>query len=178
MANIFSLFKFKDRFDTDINEKVKYNTIADKPISLVGYYCFAYLHSLISTIGTSFPSGSFAVTDRDVKNVYKTLNEFGVLGIYEFSYLPTICNYVWRDKLAELRIKNKKQRFLVLYDKQSENFIFFWLSFSGRKAKVKPSFQALSLSNLKKDILTANAYSPDNASGIITEGNLLLSAIE
>ena len=178
MANIFSLFKFKDRFGTDIDEKVKYNTVADKPTSLVGYYCFAYLHSLISTIGTSFPSGVFAVTDKDISNVYNTMSAFGVLGIYEFSYLPIVCNYIWRDKLAELRLKNKKQRFLVLYDKQSQHFILFWLSFSARKARIKPSFQTLSLASLKKDMSTANAYQTDNALGIIREGNLLLSAIE
>lgn len=178
MANIFSLFKFKDKFGTDIEEKVKYNTVADKPTSLVGYYCFAYLHSLISTIGTNFPSGSFAVTEKDIKSVHKTMNDFGVLGIFELSYLPIVCHYVWRDKLAELRAKNKKQRFLVLFDKETENFIFFWLGFSARKAKIKPSFQVLSLANFKKDLATANAYQTDNAQGIIREGNLLLAAIE
>lgn len=178
MPNIFSLFKFKDRFGTDIDEKVEYNTVADKPTSLVGYYCFAYLHSLISTIGTSFPNGSFAVTSRDVKSVHSTLDSFGVVGIFELSYLPIVCHYVWRDRLAELRLKNKKQRFLVLFDKESKHFIFFWLSFSNKKAKITPSFQSLSLVNLKKYILTANTYQTNNALGIIEEGNLLLSAIE
>jgi hypothetical protein len=178
MPNIFSLFKFKDKFGTDIEEKVKYNLIADKPTSLVGYYCFAYLHSLISTVGTNFPTGSFAVTEKDIKNVHRTMNDFGVLGIHEFSYLPIVCHYLWRDKLAELRAKNKKQRFLILFDKQSKHFVFFWLSFSFRKARVKPSFQVLSLDTLKKDIATANACQTDNALGIIKEGNLLLSAIE
>jgi hypothetical protein len=178
MANIFSLFKFKDRFGTDIDEKVKYNTVADKPTSLVGYYCFAYLHSLISTIGTNFPTGSFAVTEKDIKNVHKTMTDFGVLGIFELNYFPIVCHYIWRDRLAELRAKNKKQRFLVLFDKETKNFIFFWLEFSGRKSKMKPSFQVLSLENFKKDLATANAYQTGNALGIIKEGNLLLAAIE
>jgi hypothetical protein len=178
MTNIFSLFKFKDKFGTDIEEKIKYNILADKPMSLVGYYCFAYLHSLISTVGTSFPTGSFAVTQNDIKSVHKTMNDFGVLGIYELCYLPMVCHYVWRDKLAELRDKNKKQRFLVLFDKESQHFIFFWLSFSNKKARVNPSFQILSLDTLKKDIKTAVAYQTDNALGIIKEGNLLLSGIE
>ena len=178
MPSIFNLFKFKDKFGTDIEEKVKYNLIADKPISLVGYYCFAYLHSLISTSGTNFPAGSFAVTQNDIKNVHKTMNDFGVLGIYELCYLPMICHYVWRDKLAELRLKNKKQRFLVLFDKESQHFVLFWLSFSARKAKINPSFQALSLDNLKRNITTATAYQPDNALNIIKEANLLLAAIE
>jgi hypothetical protein len=178
MANIFNLFKFKDKFGTDIEEKIKYNILADKPMSLVGYYCFAYLHSLISTVGTSFPTGTFAVTSRDIQSVHSTMNSFGVIGIFQFSYLPMICHYIWRDKLAELRNKNKKQRFLVLFDKESQHFIFFWLSFSNRKAKINPSFQTLSLDMLKKDIKTAVAYQTDNALGIIKEGNLLLSVIE
>ena len=178
MPSIFNLFKFKDRFGTDIDEKVNYNVIANKPTSLVGYYCFAYLHSLISTIGTNFPTGSFAVTQKDIKSVHKTMDDFGILGIYEFSYLPIVCHYVWRDKLAELRAKNKKQRFLVLFDKESKHFVFFWLSFSAKKSRIKPSFQVLSLANLQKDILAANVYKTDNALGIIKEGNLLLSAIE
>ena len=178
MSNIFGLFKFKDKFGTDIEEKVKYNIIADKPISLVGYYCFAYLHSLISTIGTNFPTGSFAVTEKDIKNVHRTMNDFGVLGIYEFSYLPIVCHYVWRDKLVELRSKNKKQRFLVLFDTETKSFILFWLSFSIKKSKVNPSFQVLSLDTLKRDIVAANAYQTDNALGIIKEGNLLLAAIQ
>jgi len=178
MANIFSLFKFKDRFGTDIDEKVKYNIVADKPSSLVGYYCFAYLHSLISTIGTHFPNGSFAVTEKDIKSVHKTMDLFGIVGIYEFAYLPMICHYIWRDSLSELRSKNKKQRFLVLFDKETQHFVFFWLAFSRRKARVNPSYQTITLANLKKDIATANAYQTDNALGIIKEGNLLLSAIE
>lgn len=178
MANIFNLFKFKDKFGTDIDEKVTYNTPADKPISLVGYYCFAYLHSLISTVGFNFPTGPFAITEKDIKSVHKTMNSFGILGIYDFSYLPIVCHYAWRDKLAELRAKNKKQRFLVLFDKKSEHFIFFWLSFGHKKAKIRPSFQTLSLSTLKKDITAANAYHTDNALGILKEGNLLLLAIE
>lgn len=178
MLDIFSLFKFKDRFGTDIDEKIKYNIVADKPTSLVGYYCFAYLHSVISTIGTNFPTGSFAVTEKDIKNVHKTMNDFGVLGIYELSYLPMVCHYIWRDKLVQLRLKGKKQRFLILFDKETQHFIFFWLSFSIRKSKVNPSFQILSLNNLKKAISTANDCQPDNALCIIKEGNLLLSAIE
>ena len=176
MANIFSLFKFKDKFGTDIDEKVQYNTIADKPTSLVGYYCFAYLHSLVTTLGTSFPRN--LITSKDIKNIHKTMNDFGVVGIFELSYLPIVCHYVWRDRLAELRAKNKKQRFLVLFDKETQYFIFFWLGFSGRKAKVKPSFQSLSLDNLKKDMKTAYAYQTENAQGIIKEGNLLLAAVE
>lgn len=176
MANIFSLFKFKDKFGTDIEEKIKYNIPADKPLSLVGYYCFVYLYSLISILGINFPRDP--IQTSDIKSIHKTMNDFGVLGIFELSYLPIVCHYIWRDRLAELRAKNKKQRFLVLFDKETKNFIFFWLGFSARKAKIKPSFQVLSLENFKKDLATANAYQTGNALGIIKEGNLLLAAIE
>jgi hypothetical protein len=176
MPNIFNLFKFKDKFGTDIEEKVKYNLIADKPTSLVGYYCFTYLYSLVSTLGINFPRNPVEISD--IKSIHRTMDAFGVLGIFELSYFPIVCHYVWRDRLAELRAKNKKQRFLVLFDKESQNFIFFWLGFSARRAKVKPSFQVLSLENFKKDLATANAYQTGNAPGIIKEGNLLLAAIE
>lgn len=176
MANIFSLFKFKDKFGTDIEEKIKYNIPADKSLSLVGYYCFVYLYSLISILGINFPRDP--IQTSDIKSIHKTMNDFGVLGIFELSYLPIVCHYIWRDRLAELRAKNKKQRFLVLFDKETKNFIFFWLGFSAKKAKIKPSFQVLSLENFKKDLATANAYQTGNAQGIIKEGNLLLAAIE
>lgn len=176
MANIFSLFKFKDKFGTDIEEKIKYNIPADKPLSLVGYYCFVYLYSLISILGINFPRDP--IQTSNIKSIHKTMNDFGVLGIFELSYLPIVCHYIWRDRLAELRAKNKKQRFLVLFDKETKNFIFFWLGFSARKTKIKPSFQVLSLENFKKDLATANAYQTGNAQGIIKEGNLLLAAIE